>query len=41
MEKLAEVFLEVEDGKICELTAKKHAKFGADLKSKITAEVRK
>ena len=41
MQKLADVFLKVEDGKIWELSAKKHTKFEAELKSKITAEVMK
>ena len=35
------MFLEVEDGKIWELSAKKHAKFEADLRAKVKDELRK
>ncbi len=41
MEKLSELVLQVEDGKILELAAKKHAKFEAEIRNKIKAEVRK
>ncbi len=40
-EKLAELMLELEDGKILELGAKKHAKFEAELRAKVKAELRK
>ena len=40
-EKLAELLLEVDDGKIGELVTKKHAKFEADIRAKLKAELLK
>ena len=40
-QKLADAFLEIEDGKIWELGAKKHSKFLADLRVKVKDELRK
>ncbi len=41
MEKLAEVVLEIEDGKIWELSAKKNIKFEKKLRKEIKSELRK
>ena len=40
-EKLAELILEVDDGKIGELVTKKHGKFEADIRAKLKAELLK